>query len=536
MSLRSLFWWIANVDRSIIKGCPETDQNRYCSLGVAIFIAAIIAALSFSYVIFLFVDPVTENTSINLFFTERFLVDVNIIATAFSLAALLLWFFLILHINRAFMPFIGPNISIREFFKKAWLRILLAAIISMSVTHPLILFFLSKDISENYKEQITERKAEEIAQTTPSGDAEQPKTLDSSSPTLEEKLHLKEKELDAENASIREMREDLRARISANEEKRKKKRCEIECQMFGAESCENVECNVWYTGEGKITARIEEEIKSLDTDISLLQALYDDKKKLVENREKEIESLNKKIEKEKILQEEEKEKEAARVEKEVAHISFAQSVMQASRILANSGFGMISIFFLIYLLFFSIEIFPIFVKFFFPAERYEEILSYRSNVTNHVKESTESIIAKMTFLNKESTEKAASLEELSKNPYADSVLQTIQDYLSKVGHSSTFGNIKDTPAYSGNPKNGKMTEKTLPPVIRPDEVSKRGWTYITTSGALTTLAWFIGPQKEGVDLLSTAGIGFTATVFGLILALISFIDNRLLRRKNDRPS
>nr|VFK52360.1 MAG: protein of unknown function (DUF4407) [Candidatus Kentron sp. TC] len=116
---------------------------------------------------FLFVEPVTNNVKFPLI--EQVIGNFDVIATIPSFFAFPLWLFFILHANRALMSSIIPGGNIWNLLRKTWPRIILSALVSFAVAHPLMLFLFSEDIEENYKSQRFEKiKAEKDGSTIPS--------------------------------------------------------------------------------------------------------------------------------------------------------------------------------------------------------------------------------------------------------------------------------------------------------------------------------------------------------------------------------
>nr|VFK19834.1 MAG: protein of unknown function (DUF4407) [Candidatus Kentron sp. LFY] len=612
MSLKSSFWWMANVDRSIIRNCPETDQNRYYSLGVIIFIAAIIAAASFSHAIFLLADPITEDLSIELPFTERF-EKINLIAAASFVIAFPLWFFFILHLNKAFMPLITPGDGMKELFKKAWLRILTSVLIAFLVTCPLILLFFSKDISENYEAQISEATAEKnvvIARASNTDDEKQIRLDKEKQEQLEENKHsendntsvtaekddvtgqssssypnssipetnstyeilnwqrkLKAREL--KNApdmyeSKKKRLKEIDYEIKIKEAKVKIESCRYGCQSYGVvyeckkemvpllgEDSENSEdpiylkyskrlreltslfanmtCDVEYAKEGRIAERIDKDIEILQEDISRLNLdknrskewiLAYDNGTFTEKIENEINNLTKKIETIISSRKKAKEEQVARVEKEAAHISLRQRIIQLGKILTNSGWGVIIMFGLIFLFFFSVEISPKIMKLFFPKQNYERELDGHSfehaKTMEYIKKQINSVIEKRASLDNALINKAANPEDLLKSPYAQIIESMIRDHL--IGTRSQL-------AYP---------ESSNHPEPEPLDNFIQKWGILVLSIMVATVLWFIGTQKEHMEFLSLSGMAIFATISTACYAVFDKIYTALDKALGDK--
>jgi hypothetical protein len=126
MSLRDIFWWAANVDKKVLEQCPEIDQNRYCSLGATMFIAASLAATSFSYAVYLFLNPISND------------IDVPTVAVIAAIISAPVWATFIFHIDRTIVSAINPYGTPWTKVKRASLRLLLSVTVSIVVAHPLI--------------------------------------------------------------------------------------------------------------------------------------------------------------------------------------------------------------------------------------------------------------------------------------------------------------------------------------------------------------------------------------------------------------
>nr|VFJ69714.1 MAG: protein of unknown function (DUF4407) [Candidatus Kentron sp. DK] len=143
MSLQSEFWKAANVDPSIMRS--QQDQYRYYSLGALAWFSASVAAMGFAYAVYVFLAPFVEAR----------------IANALAVVSVPLWFFFVFHINRATISVITPGKG-KKFSNafKILPRLIVSVVISIAIAHPLVLFLLSEDISENYRLQFEKEALE----------------------------------------------------------------------------------------------------------------------------------------------------------------------------------------------------------------------------------------------------------------------------------------------------------------------------------------------------------------------------------------
>nr|VFJ60389.1 MAG: protein of unknown function (DUF4407) [Candidatus Kentron sp. FM]VFK22349.1 MAG: protein of unknown function (DUF4407) [Candidatus Kentron sp. FM] len=140
--MMSLFWRAANVDSSIIRS--QSDRYRYASLGALAWVSASLAAIAFAYAVYVFLAPFMEEGNQ---------------AKMWAFISAPTWFFFVFHINRATIAVITLGNDKR--FGKILPRLAVSVVISLTLSHPLVLFLLSEDISENYQLQIEKELLEQ---------------------------------------------------------------------------------------------------------------------------------------------------------------------------------------------------------------------------------------------------------------------------------------------------------------------------------------------------------------------------------------
>ena len=122
--LKSFFLLCSGVDRDIVNGCSNGEQNKYASIGATVFFTAIMAFIASSYALF----TVFDNPYIATFFG-------------------LIWGLLIFNLDR----FIVSTIKKRDYFLDEFIqatpRILLAIIIAIVISKPLEIKIFEKEIN-----------------------------------------------------------------------------------------------------------------------------------------------------------------------------------------------------------------------------------------------------------------------------------------------------------------------------------------------------------------------------------------------------
>ena len=142
--LKNFFLTCSGVDKNLIDGCSNGEQNKYVGIGATVFFTAIMATIAGSYALF----TVFDNIFAAIFFG-------------------LVWGLLIFNLDRFIVSTIKKSDSKWKEFLQASPRILLAIIIAIVISKPLELKLFEKEINQillTEKNQMTLDNKTQIAQ------------------------------------------------------------------------------------------------------------------------------------------------------------------------------------------------------------------------------------------------------------------------------------------------------------------------------------------------------------------------------------
>lgn len=121
--LKHFFILCSGVDRDIVNGCSNGEQNKYAGIGATVFFTAIMAFIASSYALF----TVFDNVYTAVFFG-------------------LIWGFLIFNLDRFIVSTIKKRDHFMDEFIQATPRIILAVIIAIVISKPLEIKIFQKEI------------------------------------------------------------------------------------------------------------------------------------------------------------------------------------------------------------------------------------------------------------------------------------------------------------------------------------------------------------------------------------------------------
>lgn len=130
---QSFFIWLSGASPEILATCPESETKWQSALGATVLIPTLFAVIASSFALY----------SINI--RIQFIIPVSLV-----------WAFIILTMDRALLASYRSNLSFFSKFTQFVLRFFIAALIGLSVSHPLILIVFSESIQNKfaeYKEQ-----------------------------------------------------------------------------------------------------------------------------------------------------------------------------------------------------------------------------------------------------------------------------------------------------------------------------------------------------------------------------------------------
>ncbi|MFN7775786.1 DUF4407 domain-containing protein, partial [Flavobacterium sp.] len=122
--LKRFFLLCSGVDKDLIAGCSNGEQNKYAGIGATVFFTAFMAFLAGSYALFTVFD--------NYY-----------VATAFGLV----WGLLIFNLDRFIVSTLKKRDSFLDEFIQASPRIALALIIALVISKPLEIKIFEKEIN-----------------------------------------------------------------------------------------------------------------------------------------------------------------------------------------------------------------------------------------------------------------------------------------------------------------------------------------------------------------------------------------------------
>ena len=121
--LKRFFILCSGVDKDIVNGCSNGEQNKYAGIGATVFFTAIMAFIASSYALF----TVFDNVYTAVFFG-------------------LIWGFLIFNLDRFIVSTIKKRDDFLDEFIQATPRIALAIIIAIVISKPLEIKIFQKEI------------------------------------------------------------------------------------------------------------------------------------------------------------------------------------------------------------------------------------------------------------------------------------------------------------------------------------------------------------------------------------------------------
>lgn len=133
----------SGANKQILNQCP-TERTKFVGIGATILITALLACISGSYFLsFVFANKDTGEIELPLFFLFSFGI---------------IWGALIFNLDRSIIVSLKKSGKIKEEFRQAWLRILLAVFIGLVIATPLELRLFKDEINakviENRKEEL----------------------------------------------------------------------------------------------------------------------------------------------------------------------------------------------------------------------------------------------------------------------------------------------------------------------------------------------------------------------------------------------
>lgn len=368
MSLRDIFWWAANVDKKVLEQCPEIDQNRYCSLGATMFIAASLAAMSFSYAVYLFLNPISND------------IDVPTVAVIAAIISAPVWATFIFHIDRTVVSAINPYGTPWIKVKRASLRLLLSVTVSIVVAHPLMLCLFSEDIRNNYMDEIQPKIKEDTANRI--------SQLHNHIADLKKERNSKKDLLEREFAALQTRKNVVENKLTELGELKEIQEIKRDCEATGKTlpPCEHGS-GIAIKGQkyNEYVARVNqigEDIDRLTNELNSIIEKEKGRKEMEQEVDQEIQNINTEIGN---LESELNTLVDSKVDEKVERISFFQRSDHFIKLLHNSN-HLAAIMIGIFLMLVSIELSPVLLKVIFPIGEYEKQLEYRAREQDHMLE------------------------------------------------------------------------------------------------------------------------------------------------------
>jgi Domain of unknown function (DUF4407) len=135
-----IFTWFAGVDRTILNTCNNSEKIKHTGIGMLLLIPMTLSGISMSFAI----NAMTNNLSI-------------------SVALGVVWAFFILIIDRYLVSSMVKKEKRNAILSTPtiWIRLLFAAILGVTVSHPLVLFLLNPSI-EHYTSKYDDQEIDSI--------------------------------------------------------------------------------------------------------------------------------------------------------------------------------------------------------------------------------------------------------------------------------------------------------------------------------------------------------------------------------------
>ena len=124
LSIKRIFFWLSSAGTETLENCPNWEQRKYAAYGATVLVPSLFAFISCAYAL----STLTHNASV-----------IYPVALA--------WAFIILTIDRALLASYRPY---QSFVRKAgqfFLRMLVAALMGMTISHPLTLLLFRDTIN-----------------------------------------------------------------------------------------------------------------------------------------------------------------------------------------------------------------------------------------------------------------------------------------------------------------------------------------------------------------------------------------------------
>ena len=136
-SFRSLFFWLSGASSESLESCPDWEQRKYVAFGATVLVPTAFAIMACSYAL----STLTADW--------RVIVPVALV-----------WGFIILTIDRALLATYRPYQSFFRKISQFSLRIVVALLMGLSISHPLALLLFKDTVSS----VIEEEREQEIAE------------------------------------------------------------------------------------------------------------------------------------------------------------------------------------------------------------------------------------------------------------------------------------------------------------------------------------------------------------------------------------
>ena len=136
-SFRSLFFWLSGASSESLESCPDWEQRKYVAFGATVLVPTAFAIMACSYAL----STLTADW--------RVIVPVALV-----------WGFIILTIDRALLATYRPYQSFFRKISQFSLRIVVALLMGLSISHPLALMLFKDTVSS----VIEEEREQEIAE------------------------------------------------------------------------------------------------------------------------------------------------------------------------------------------------------------------------------------------------------------------------------------------------------------------------------------------------------------------------------------
>ncbi|MEO1845281.1 MAG: DUF4407 domain-containing protein, partial [Akkermansiaceae bacterium] len=136
-SFRRLFFWLSGASSESLESCPDWEQRKYVAFGATVLVPTAFAIMACSYAL----STLTADW--------RVIVPVALV-----------WGFIILTIDRALLATYRPYQSFFRKISQFSLRIVVALLMGLSISHPLALLLFKDTVSS----VIEEEREQEIAE------------------------------------------------------------------------------------------------------------------------------------------------------------------------------------------------------------------------------------------------------------------------------------------------------------------------------------------------------------------------------------